>query len=140
MKRLLLTISLCFILFGCSNESGKLDSNPILDKEYIEANAEIGLTKEEVEAIFGKDYFAGEGDFETNQVWVYDRVKDDFIYEKRSQKIPFDAIRNGNVEYQLYINFIEEESFMYLYIYRDDDGALRQYQVNPDGTKQDRKM
>lgn len=44
------------------------------------------------------------------------------------------------MDYQLYINFVEDEVFMYLYIYRGEDGELWQYQVNPDGTTQDKKM
>lgn len=133
-------IILSLTLFGCSNVDSELDSNLILDKAFIEKNAEIGLNKGEVEKIFGDDYFSGEGDFESNEVWVYDKVKDDFEYEKSPQIVPFEDIREGNVDYQLYINFVENEVIMYLYIYRGEDGELWQYQVNPDGTKQDRKM
>lgn len=140
MKRLLLTVLLSFILFGCSDVNSKSDSNPILDKEFVETNAEIGQTQDEIEEIFGTEYFSGEGEFETNEVWVYDKVKDDFEYEKSIQIVPFDEIREGNVDYQLYINFVEDETFMYLYIYRGKDGELWQYQVNPDGTTHDRKM
>ncbi|MEK4130142.1 PhoU family transcriptional regulator [Solibacillus sp. FSL W8-0474] len=140
MKRVLLTVLLSFILFGCSDVNNESDSSPILDKEFVEANAEIGHSKDEVEEIFGTEYFSGEGEFETNEVWVYDKVKDDFEYEKSIQIVPFDEIREGNVDYQLYINFVEGETIMYLYIYRGEDGELWQYQVNPDGTTQDRKM
>lgn len=140
MKRILLTVLLSFLLVGCSDVYSESDSSPILDKEFIEANAKIGQTKDEVEEIFGTEYFAGEGEFETNEVWVYDKVNDDFEYEKSIQIVPFDAIREGNVDYQLYINFVEDEAFMYLYIYRGEDGELWQYQVNPDGTTQDKKM
>lgn len=140
MNRLLLIVLLSFILFGCSDVNSESDSSPILDKEFVEANAEIGQTKDEVEEIFGTKYFSGEGEFETNEVWVYDKVKDDFEYEKSIQIVPFDEIREGNVDYQLYINFVEDETFMYLYIYRGEDGELWQYQVNPDGTTQDKKM
>ncbi|MGE7981379.1 PhoU family transcriptional regulator [Solibacillus sp. NPDC093137] len=140
MNRLLLTVLLSFILFGCSDVNIESESSPILDKEFVEANAEIGQTKDEVEGIFGTEYFSGEGEFETNEVWVYDKVKDEFEYEKSIQIVPFDDIREGNVDYQLYINFVEDETFMYLYIYRGEDGELWQYQVNPDGTTQDRKM
>lgn len=140
MKRILQTVLLSFLLVGCSDVYSESDSSPILDKEFIEANAKIGQTKDEVEEIFGTEYFAREGEFETNEVWVYDKVNDDFEYEKSIQRVPFDAIREGNVDYQLYINFVEDEAFMYLYIYRGEDGELWQYQVNPDETTQDKKM
>ena len=140
MKSVLLTVLLSFILFGCSDVNNESDSSPILDKEFVEANAEIGQSKDEVEERFGTEYFSGEGEFETNEVWVYDKVKDDFEYEKSIQIVPFDEIREGNVDYQLYINFVEDETIMYLYIYRGEDGELWQYQVNSDGTTQDRKM
>nr|WP_255723362.1 PhoU family transcriptional regulator [Sporosarcina sp. ACRSL] len=128
------------MLVGCSVGNEELDSKPALNKEFIDKHAEAGLSKSEVEEIFGMDYFSGEGDFEANEVWVYDKVKDNFEYEKSTQIVPFDAIREGNVEYQLYINFVENEAIMYLLIYRGEDGGLWQYQVNPDGTKQEYKM
>ena len=139
--RRLLTVLLSCTLFGCSDVNvDESDSSPILNKEFVEANAEIGKTKSEIEENFGMEYFSGEGEFETNEVWMYDEAKDGFEYEKSTQIVPFDAIRKGNVDYQLYVNFVEDETFMYLYIYRGEDGELWQYQVNPDGTIQDRKM
>ncbi|MDN4606464.1 PhoU family transcriptional regulator [Sporosarcina highlanderae] len=138
MKRILLALFFCVLLVGCSKENG--ESDPILTKEFIETHAEVGLSKTEVEEIFGKDYFSGEGEFETNEVWVYDRVSDDYKYEISTQIVPFDAIRKEHVDYQLYVNFVEESAFMYLFIYKGSDGELWQYQVNPDGTDQERKM
>lgn len=135
--RLLLLFSLSFILFGCSDATSTKET---IDKELVENKAEIGLTKNEVSAIFGEEYFSGKGEGENTEVWVYDKVKDDFEYEKSVQRVPFQEISNGDVEYQLFINFVGDESFMYLYIYRGEDGELRQYQVNPDGTKLERKM
>lgn len=140
MRGILLSLCLYVLLVGCSKENGKLDPHPALTKEFIETHAEVGLSKSEVEEIFGNDHFPGEGDFETNEVWVYDKVKDGFQYELSTQIVPFDAIREGNVEYQLYVNFVDDEAIMYLFLYRGADGELWQYQVNPDGTKQERKM
>lgn len=88
MKRILLTVLLSFLLVGCSDVYSESDSSPILDKEFIEANAKIGQTKDEVEEIFGTEYFGREGEFETNEVWVYDKVNDDFEYEKVYKESP----------------------------------------------------
>jgi len=140
MKGFLLSLCLCVLLVGCSKEIGELDSNPAITRDFIQTHAEVGLSKSELEEIFGDDYFSGEGDFESNEVWVYDKVKDGFEYEVSTQIVPFDAIRGGDVEYQLYVNFVDDEAIMYLFIYRGADGELWQYQVNPDGTTQERKM
>jgi hypothetical protein len=144
LKKLLILIStLLVFLFGCSDNNSNKESNvdvdklPEINKEFVEKNAKIGLSKEEVKDIFGVNYFSGEGETPNSEVWVFDRVKEGFEYEKSVQKVPFDDIRSGNVEYQLYINFDENKSLMYLYIYKAEDGQLRNYQVNPDGTTQE---
>jgi|SRR5690606_13200094 len=140
-RRTIVCLLLLFTLLGCQQKdvsSGNgttevSDTNPILDIDFVEANAEIGLTKSEVEDIFGDSYFSGEGETENSEVWVYDKVKNNFEYEKSIQIVQFDEIKKGNVEYQLYINFQGEESFMYLYFYRGEDGQLWRYEVTSDG-------
>jgi hypothetical protein len=140
-RRIIVCLLLLFTLLGCQQKDGSSgngttevsDTNPILDIDFVEANAEIGLTKSEVEDIFGDSYFSGEGETENSEVWVYDKVKNNFEYEKSIQIVQFDEIKKGNVEYQLYINFQGEESFMYLYFYRGEDGQFWRYEVTPDG-------
>lgn len=51
--------------------------------------------------------------------------------------MPFDELRNENINYQLYINYVDDEVIMYLYIYKNEAGKLRNFQVNPDGTTQE---
>lgn len=140
-KFLLILFSLIMILFGCSNDSSNSktatnDSSEIT-KEFVEENGKIGLTKDEVKDIFGEYSLAGEGEFEGNEVWLYDSVKEDFDYERSLQSVAFDELRNENVKYQLYINFVDDKTIMYLYNYKGEDGKLRNFQVNPDGTTQE---
>jgi hypothetical protein len=140
-KFLVILFLLTTILFGCSNDSSnsKNDTNELFEitKELVEENGKIGLTKYEVKDIFGEYSLAGEGEFEGNEVWLYDSVKDDFEYEKSLQSVAFDELRSENVKYQLYINFVDDKTMMYLYIYKGEDGQLRNFQVNPDGSTQE---
>jgi outer membrane protein assembly factor BamE (lipoprotein component of BamABCDE complex) len=142
-KFLVILFLLTTILFGCSNDSSnsKNDTNELFEitKELVEENGKIGLTKDEVKDIFGEYSLAGEGEFEGNEVWLYDSVKDDFEYEKSLQSVAFDELRSENVKYQLYINFVDDKTMMYLYIYKGEDGQLRNFQVNPDGSTQEIK-
>lgn len=140
-KILLILLSLTMTQFGCSNDS--LNSHPDknesseITKEFVEENGKIGLTKNEVKGIFGEYSLAGEGEFEGNEVWLYDSVKNDIEYERSLQSIAFNELRSGNVKYQLYINFVDDKTMMYLYIYKGEGGQLRNFQVNPDGSTQD---
>jgi len=88
-KILIILFSFSIILFGCSdnNSNSKTDikKSPEITKNFIEENAKIGLTKGEVKDIFGESSLAGEGEFEGNEVWLYDSVKDDFDYETISE-------------------------------------------------------
>ena len=140
-KFFVILFSLTIILFGCTNDSSnsKTDTNDSseITKEFVEENGKIGLTKDEVKDIFGEYSLAGEGEFEGNEVWLYDSVKGDFDYERSLQSVAFDEFRNENVKYQLYINFVDDKTMMYLYIYKGEDGQLRNFQVNPDGTTQE---
>jgi len=131
--------SIPIILFGCSVHSSNSSKPPNITKNFVEKNAKEALTKEEVKDIFGEYSLAGEGEFDGNEVWLYDSVKNGFEYEKNLQRVPFDELRNGNVKYQLYINFVNDKVLTYLYIYKNEDGQLRNLQVNPDGSIQDTK-
>lgn len=62
MRKCLVMISLIVLLVGCSNA---LQSAPTLTKTFIGEHAEIGIGKTEVEAIFGRQYFSGEGKYGT---------------------------------------------------------------------------
>lgn len=138
-KILIVFFSLTIILAGCSenNPNTEVNKSPEITKNFVEENAKIGLTKEEIKDIFGEYSLAGEGEFEGNEVWLYDSVKEGFEYEKSLQRVPFDELRNENINYQLYINYVDDEVIMYLYIYKNEAGKLRNFQVNPDGTTQE---
>lgn len=132
MKRILLCLSLMFILVGCSNENGDNSTKEIeITKEFLEENAEVGLTYSEIRERFGTESFADVVD--NTETWLFDSAQfNDFEYDKSLEVVSFDEIKSGNLEYQLFINFFEEEAFMYSYFYLGEDGKVWQYQIIPD--------
>ncbi|MEO4051885.1 membrane lipoprotein lipid attachment site-containing protein [Solibacillus sp. CAU 1738] len=131
MKRILVYLSLMFILVGCSNENGDNSTKEVdITKAFVEENAEVGLTYSEVRERFGTELLADVVD--NTETWLYDSTQySGFEYDKSLEVVSFDEIKSGNLEYQLYINFIEEEAFMYSYFYLGEDGKVWQYQIIP---------
>jgi signal peptidase I len=106
--------------------------NNIIDKDFVQKNAEIGLTKEKVIEIFGEDYVS---DFVDNtDTWMYDNVKDDYKYEQSLKTVAFQEIKKENVKSQLFINFIDGKAIMYSYFYKGNDEKVWTYLLNPDKT------
>ncbi|MEK4231071.1 PhoU family transcriptional regulator [Solibacillus sp. FSL H8-0538] len=132
MKRILVCLSFMFILVACSNENGDNSTKEVdITKAFVEENAEVGLTYSEVRERFGTEVLADEVD--NAETWLYDSTQySDFEYNQSLKSIASEEIKSGNLEYQLYINFIEEEAFMYSYFYLGGDGKVWQYQVTPD--------
>lgn len=112
-------------------KSAEKTSN-IIDKSFVQKNAEIGLTKEKVIEIFGEDYVS---DFVDNSdLLMYDSVKDDYKYEQSLETVAFTEIKSENVNSQLFINFIDEKAIMYSYFYKGEDEKVWEYVLNPDNT------
>lgn len=107
-------------------------STTAITKGFLEVNAEIGMTKQGVKGIFGKNYVS---DFvDSSDIWMYDRVKNNHAYEKSLEAVAFQDIKDELVHYQLFINFVDDKAFMYSYFYKGDDGKIWEYVVNPDNT------
>lgn len=134
MKKLLLYFSLIVLLVGCTdkNLSSNLDKTSPLDKEFVESNAEIGLSKEEIKDLFGEEYISGNVD--NSDVWLYDSVKKDHKYEPSLEAVAFEEIKNETVSSQLYIIFVDDKAIMYSYFYKGSDDKVWQYVLNPDET------
>lgn len=131
MKKIWVWLSCIFILAACSNEDRTSDKEPILTKEYIEEFAKIGLSYDEVREIFGNEDLADVVD--STETWLYDSTRhSDFDYDQSLEVIASDEIKSGNLDYQLYINFIDEKAFMYSYFYKGEDGKVWQVQLTPD--------
>lgn len=103
-----------------------------ITKEFLEINAEIGMTKQGVKGVFGKNYVSDYVD--SSDIWMYDKVKNNFQYEKSLETVAFQDIKDELVHYQLFINFVDNKAFMYSYFYKGDDGKVWEYVVNPDKT------
>lgn len=105
-------------------------STMAITKEFLEVNAEIGMTKQGIKGIFGKNHVS---DF-TSDIWMYDKVKNNYQYEKSVETVAFQDIKDELVHYQLFINFMDGKAFKYSYFYKGDDGKIWEYVVNPDKT------
>lgn len=103
-----------------------------ITKEFVEDNAEIGLTYNEVRKLFGTEELADVVD--NTETWLYDSTLDsDYEYNQSLESVAFEEIKEGNIGYQLYINFVDEKAFMYSYFYLGEDGKVWQYQITPNG-------
>jgi hypothetical protein len=131
MKKLLLYLSAVLLLAACgSNTDDSQSKQPDITLDFVKENAEIGLTYDEVRGIFGTEELSDVVD--STETWLYDSSpKNNFEYEQSLEVINSDVILSGDLDYQLYINFMEEKAFMYSYFYKGDDGQVWQYQVIP---------
>ena len=128
---LFMGFSICFLLIGCAKNSVGSSSAEI-DKEFVKENAKIDLTKSEVEEVFGEEHASGTED--GVETWLYDTTKEDFDYERRLDKVAHAEIKSGEIKGQLFINFVEDKAHMYSFFYKDEDGAVHEYVLNPDET------
>lgn len=129
MKKLLVFLCLITILVACSNENDSTKEATIT-KSFVKDNAEIGLTYDEVRKRFGKEELSVVVD--NTETWLYDVTSDsNYEYDKSLEVVAFEEIKSGNVDAQLYINFIDEKALMYSYFYLGEDGEVWQYQINP---------
>lgn len=131
MKKILGLLLTITALVGCSDESNSAKDNEGLTKSFVEENAEVGLSYDEVRERFGEEELSDVVD--NTETWLYDDTsKEDFDYEKTLEVVAFDEIKSGDVDAQLYINFIDEKAFMYSYFYLGEDNKVWQYQIIPD--------
>lgn len=54
----------------------------------------------------------------------------DFEYDRTVEVVASDEILSGDLKYQLYINFVEEKTFVYSYFYLGEDGRVWEYQIS----------
>ncbi len=107
-------------------------SESTIDKEYIKKHAKIGLTELEITETFGNIYLKGNVD--NSDVWLFDKTKEGFEYKKDINRVAHEAIKNNDVEYQLFIIVKNNKTMMFSYFYKGDNEQVWEYVVNPDGT------
>jgi hypothetical protein len=131
MKKVLTCLSFLIVLVACSNANGDNSTKEVeITKAFVEENAEVGLTYHEVRERFGTEELADVVD--STETWLYDSTHySDFKYDKSLEAVSHEEIKSGNLEYQLYINFMDEKAFMYSYFYLGDDGRVWQIQITP---------
>lgn len=131
MKKVLLCLSLLIVLVACSNGNVNNSTKEVgITKAFVEENAEVGLTYDEVLETFGTEVVTDVVD--NTETWLYDSTHyNDFEYDKSLEAVSHEEIKSGNLEYQLYINFIDEKALMYSYFYLGDDGKVWQLQITP---------
>ncbi len=62
---------------------------------------------------------------------IHSTQNSDFEQKRSLESIASEEIQEGNLKYQLYINFMDKKAFMYSYFYFGDDGKVWQCQITP---------
>ncbi|WP_042350910.1 hypothetical protein [Bacillus massiliigorillae] len=146
MRIITMMLLLSLFLVACSNENSievkkdKSDNTTVeqtkeetkITKEFIKENAKFGASYDEVREIFGKEQYSGIMD--KTMVFVYDSTTyKPFTYNQGGDAVAFDAIKSGKLDYQVYINFVEEKAVFYQYYFKGEDGEVWGYTVSSDG-------
>ena len=126
------------ILVACSDDT-IIEDEPLIyeerqyiSKEFIKLNAKIGITTEEAEDVFGQAPVTGMTD--QTETWLYDSTAyKQLTYNQDLTAFAADEIKQEALDYQLYINFVEDKAVKYSYYYKRDDGNVWQYEVTDTG-------
>ena len=126
------------LLSACSDEP-IIEDEPLIyeerqyiSKEFIEKNAEIGITMEEVQHIFGQAPVTGV--INHTETWLYDSTAyKQVTYHQDLAAYAADEIKREALSYQLFINFVEDQAVKFSYFYKGDDGNIWQYGVTDTG-------
>ena len=126
------------LLVACSDDN-IVEDEPLIyeerqyiSKEFIEENAKVGITTEEVQDIFGHTPVTGV--VNQTETWLYDSSSyEQLTYDQDLAAFAVDEIKQEALAYQLYINFVEDKAVKYSYFYKGDDGNVWQYQVTDTG-------
>lgn len=144
MKKIMVVLSLLLILVACSNENAnevKHDKNSSTEqvgnekitKEFVETNTVIGLSYDEVREVFGSEQYSGVMD--NTMTFVYDSTTyKPFTYDQSDNVVAFNALKSKELDYQLYINFVEEKAVYYQYYFKGEDGEVWGYNISSDGS------
>ena len=126
------------LLVACSDDN-IIEDEPLIyeerqyiSKKFIDENAKVGITMEEVQDIFGHAPVTGVVD--QTETWLYDSSSyEQLTYDQDLAAVATDEIKQEALAYQLYINFVEDKAVKYSYFYKGDDGNVWQYQVTDTG-------
>ena len=146
IKKLTMMLTLLLILVACSSENPtevKEENNnntseqaekEKITREFVEENAKVGLSYDEVREVFGDEQYSGVMD--NTMTFVYDSTPyKPFEYDQGGNAVAFEELKLGQLDYQLYINFWEEKAVYYQYYFKGDDGDVWGYTVSEEGDK-----
>lgn len=119
------------ILSACSNDEKSSDDMDIT-KDYVMKNAKEGLSAKEVKEVFGEPLLADTVD--STETWLYSTPADDTDYKPSLEAVNHQAILDEVVDYELYINFLDNKAYIYSYFYKSGED-VREYKVLPDGAE-----
>ncbi|MFA9557487.1 hypothetical protein ACERII_09295 [Evansella sp. AB-rgal1] len=130
---LVLLVQPSFVSFiGTSEKSLTKEEALIIVKEQLQ----IGMTEDEVVALFGSTYLEIASAKDDERMWRYDiEPKDGYSYESADDFIDATAMTSGEINMYVFITWGDDNvvsRFGALYL-NDEDGRLYHYQVYSDG-------
>jgi len=132
-KAFIIMMLIGVILVGCNDKNG----TPLITIDYLKENAKIGMTEKEIKDKFGQEVFRDFGD--GSDVWIFDKTKEDYSYTPDLQRVAFDEIKSGNIQYQLYINMINKKVNMFSYFYKGGNEEVWLIEITPDGIQKEKQ-
>ena len=109
MKKIMVVLTLLLMLVACSNENakevGKDNNSPTeqvenekITKEFVETNAVVGLSYDEVREVFGNEQYSGVMD--NTMTFVYDSTTyKPFTYDQSGNAVAFNALKSEELDY-----------------------------------------
>jgi len=141
MKVITMVFALVLMLVACSveNTAEMKKKNSItateqtekekITREFVEKYAKVGFSYDEVREVFGHEQYSGIIDH--TMTFIYDSTTyKPFEYERASGSVAFDELKLEQLDYQLYINFMEETAVYYQYYFKGEDGEVWGYTVS----------
>jgi hypothetical protein len=61
-------------------------------------------------------------------------------YTPDIQRVAQGEIKNGNLQYQLYINVIKNKAIMFSFFYKGDNGEIWKIVITPDGIQEETQV
>lgn len=144
--KLIIILLISILLVACSNDKSiqvkkdgiynttieQTENETKITKEFVEKNAKIGLSYDEVREIFGTEQYSGIMD--RTMTYVYDSTTyKPFTYNQSGDAVASEELKSGKLDYQLYINFFREKAYYFQYYFEGEDGEVWGYQVSSEG-------
>lgn len=105
--------------------------------EDLLSKMQVGLTKQQVESSFGKEYVETTGAEDGQPIWRYDYVgQEGYVYEDptSSDSVDMEGLKNGMMRMQLFIKWSNEDVVENITLYyKGDDGKIYEYRLFHDG-------